>query len=98
MLFAYYIVHPQLSLLIHPDKLQRTFEHATKAFQALVRSFERCSQGDVQSDAMMDEERGGGGGGGGGKRSGAAAKTKTISRSNEVPTVLLHRMCGDVCI
>ena len=27
----------KLSLLIHPDKLGRTFEHATKAFQALVR-------------------------------------------------------------
>ena len=37
----------KLSLLIHPDKLGRDFEHATKAFQALVIAFERLSSPDA---------------------------------------------------
>jgi len=42
----------KLSLLIHPDKLGRSFEHATKAFQALVRAFERLSSPDLIAEEM----------------------------------------------
>lgn len=45
----------KLSLLIHPDKLGRQFEHATKAFQALVKAFEHLSSPDFVS-AEEDEK------------------------------------------
>lgn len=43
----------KLSLLIHPDKLGRQYEHSTKAFQALVKAFEHLSSPDLMS---VDEE------------------------------------------
>lgn len=43
----------KLSLLIHPDKLGRQFENATKAFQALVKAFEHLSSPDY---VAIDEE------------------------------------------
>jgi hypothetical protein len=48
----------KLSLSVHPDKLQRQFPQATKAFQALVRAFERLSQPSVLDDAFMDASTG----------------------------------------
>jgi hypothetical protein len=60
----------KLSLVIHPDKLERIFDQATKSFQALVHAFEVLSQPQVQDDIFMTN-------------SNKSEKTKTISRSNE---------------
>ena len=57
----------KLSLVIHPDKLSRSFDGATKAFQALVRAFDRLSAPEVLAEV---ESKG-------------AEKAKAISRSNE---------------
>ena len=70
----------KLSLLIHPDKLQRKFDQATKAFQALVRAFERLSAPNVEDDIFMSEEKGGKSNKKGGRK---ATSTAAISRSNE---------------
>jgi len=67
----------KISLLIHPDKLGRSFEQATKAFQALVRAFERLSTPDALG---TDEENEGSE-----KKNGARSNKKSlkIARSNE---------------
>lgn len=62
----------KISLLIHPDKLQRVFSEATKAFQALCRAFERLSSPSYAFEAPA-------GCGSGGKK----ADVATIARSNE---------------
>jgi DnaJ domain len=66
----------KLSLLVHPDKLGSNFANATKAFQALVRAFERLSMPDlaIDEDDVVSSK------GEGTKKPG---KTKTIARSNE---------------
>ena len=58
----------KLSLVIHPDKLGRSFDQATKAFQALVSAFDRLSSPDI-----IEEETSG-------KKGHKVAK---IARSNE---------------
>lgn len=62
----------KLSLLIHPDKLGRVFSDATKAFQALVRAFERLSSPSYAAEAEQKSGRGSG-----------KDKVATIARSNE---------------
>jgi hypothetical protein len=42
----------KLSLIIHPDKLGRTFDQATKAFQALVSAFDRLSSPEVVEEVV----------------------------------------------
>ena len=42
----------KLSLIIHPDKLGRSFDQATKAFQALVSAFDRLSSPDVIEEVV----------------------------------------------
>ena len=42
----------KLSLIIHPDKLGRSFDQATKAFQALVSAFDRLSSPDVVEEVV----------------------------------------------
>jgi hypothetical protein len=69
----------KLSIRIHPDKLQRKFDQATKAFQALVRAFERLSAPDMEDDIFMSEETGGKKG----AKKGTSTSTQAISRSNE---------------
>ena len=60
----------KLSLVIHPDKLGRTFDQATKAFQALVTAFDILSSPDlVVTEAQSGGKKG--------------SKAPTISRSNE---------------
>ena len=63
----------KLSLVIHPDKLGRSFDQATKAFQTLVTAFDRLSSPDY----AMEEDTG--------RRGGAAAGKDVLklSRSNE---------------
>jgi curved DNA-binding protein CbpA len=61
----------KISLIIHPDKIGRVFAQATKAFQALVRAFERLSSPDLTTEA--DERKG----------SKGKEAAKTIARSNE---------------
>lgn len=62
----------KLSLLIHPDKLGRDFEHATKAFQALVVAFERLSSPDAVPTASASTTSANG-----------KNKPLSINRSNE---------------
>ena len=62
----------KLSLVIHPDKLGRSFDQATKAFQTLVTAFDRLSSPDY----AMEEDSG--------RRGGSAGKdVLKLSRSNE---------------
>lgn len=63
----------KLSLIIHPDKLGKTFSDATKAFQALVKAFESLS-----SPELIEEVETKGKGAKKGKE-----KTVAITRSNE---------------
>lgn len=65
----------KLSLVIHPDKLQKKFDQSTKAFQALVRAYERLSQPLVEDDVFMEATKT--------SKGTAKSQTKTISRSNE---------------
>ena len=60
----------KLSLLIHPDKLSRSFPQAAKAFQALVRALDRLSQPPIVDDSVNLSKKG-------------KEKTFTIARSNE---------------
>lgn len=57
--------------MIHPDKLSRHFDGATRAFQELVRAFDILTAPPAPDEPAT-------GGGGGGKR-----KQATISRSND---------------
>mmetsp|Transcript_2682 Transcript_2682/g.4029 ORF Transcript_2682/g.4029 Transcript_2682/m.4029 type:complete len:562 (-) Transcript_2682:123-1808(-) len=66
----------KLSLVIHPDKLQRSFDQATHAFQALVRAFERLSQPEVTDDVFMQESSKTG-------KKGSSKSPSGIARSNE---------------
>jgi hypothetical protein len=59
----------KLSLVIHPDKIGRIFEGATRSFQALVKAFERLSSPEIVDDVADNN--------------GSKNKTKTLSRSNE---------------
>lgn len=61
----------KLSLLIHPDKLSRTFSDATKAFQALVRALERLSSPSYAAELAPQTGRG------------SKEKQATIARSND---------------
>lgn len=61
----------KLSLLVHPDKLSKLFDQATKAFQALVRAFDTLSSPTVE----IEEEPS--------KGQGKTKKAAAISRSNE---------------
>ena len=66
----------KLSLIIHPDKLQKKFSQATKAFQCLVQALESLTATEVIPDED-DEPKG---------RKGTAATSKKplkIGRSNE---------------
>ena len=60
----------KLSLIIHPDKLGRSYDQATKAFQALVSAFDRLSSPDVVQDEDVCKGKKG-------------AKIVKIARSNE---------------
>ena len=59
----------KLAVLIHPDKLAHVPD-ATKAFQALVRAYERLSAPDAPADAAPSAGAGG-------------AKVATLARSNQ---------------
>ncbi len=61
----------KLSLLLHPDKLQGKFEHATRAFQCLVRAYESLGNPNPggEESGMASKSK--------------SANVKTISRSNE---------------
>lgn len=71
----------KLSLVIHPDKIGRVFEGATRSFQALVKAFERLSAPEIIDDVADNK---------GGKN-----KTKTLSRSNE--NCFRTRVCCPRC-
>ena len=62
-----------MSLVIHPDKLGRSFDQATKAFQTLVTAFDRLSSPDYATEEDS------------GKRGGSAAGKDVLklSRSND---------------
>jgi hypothetical protein len=62
----------KLSLLIHPDKLGKTFSEATKAFQALVRALEYLSNADELETIAAE-----------GTQAKRKADAFTIMRSNE---------------
>lgn len=47
----------KLSLLIHPDKIGRSFPQATKAFQTLVQAFERLSTQETAEEAAKSKVR-----------------------------------------
>lgn len=65
----------KLSLLVHPDKLSKLFDQATKAFQALVKAFDVLSSPDLTIDVDTDGLRNQG--------KDKQKKTAAISRSNE---------------
>ena len=65
----------KLSLIIHPDKIGRIFNQATKAFQALVKAFDSLTSVDIDVSGDTGAARGGPKGKGG--------AMFTISRSNE---------------
>mmetsp|Transcript_26973 Transcript_26973/g.25829 ORF Transcript_26973/g.25829 Transcript_26973/m.25829 type:complete len:441 (+) Transcript_26973:101-1423(+) len=48
----------KLSLIIHPDKLGRSFDQATKAFQALVSAFDRLSSPDIEEEVETKGKKG----------------------------------------
>lgn len=62
----------KISLLIHPDKIGRQFGQATKAFQALVKAFERMSAAERMAEDAKHSS---------GKT--AKAGVAQLSRSNE---------------
>jgi hypothetical protein len=47
----------KLSLQIHPDKLEKTFPDATKAFQCLVNAYERMSQPEMFMEEDEEEKK-----------------------------------------
>jgi len=63
----------KLSLIIHPDRLQQ-WKQATKAFQALVKAFERLSSPDLIAEEKATSSR---------SRGDSKEKLFQISRSNE---------------
>lgn len=67
----------KLSLLLHPDKLQKRFSQATRAFQLLVSAFERLSTPEIEDDAHMAEASSAS------RKSRQPKPTAEISRSNE---------------
>lgn len=71
----------KLSLVVHPDKIGRDFDQATKSFQAIVRALDRLSSPDQNDDEEV--EVGGGSGRGGGNRQSAKQSVSKIARSNE---------------
>lgn len=62
-------IYLNISRKIHPDKLERRFKGATKAFQCLVQAFERLCQPDLTSFNERDAK--------------AMDKQTKISRSND---------------
>jgi curved DNA-binding protein CbpA len=73
----------KLSLMIHPDKLGKSFPDATKAFQALVKSFEYLTAPDLIEEEQQEKGRG------------KKQKVPTISRSND--NCFRTRVCCPRC-
>lgn len=66
----------KLSLVVHPDKLGKSFSEATRAFQAVIKAFEELSNPPENFVAEESSSRGG-------VRKGKVDKPLQIERSNE---------------